>query len=246
MPWGKDKNDQQPPNPPNPPANEPPKTSELSADAILAKMGELLGPISTRLQAIEDKQKTPEPVREPSSLLDNPDGWANEKIGPVAVATVNANARITIGEIIGELREQGYGDLVSKIKEQCDNAPINIKAGAEFAQYCRNVANMVIGEEARKGGLKRKGSSFILEDAGGSNDPVVEAANEDDRNFLNYSVTTSKGKKVTRRELLERTGVLVEGKDANGKTVLVTSHDLSDPSVLKAAKESWSRMQVVN
>jgi hypothetical protein len=246
MPWGKKDGQQDPPAATNPPANDPPKNPEFSAEQMLAKMGELLAPLNTRLQAIEERTKPAEPPREPSQLLDNPDGWANEKIGPVAVATVNVNARFTISECMQELRDAGYGDLVPDIKRMCENAPLNVKAGNEFAEYCRNCANMVIGQEARKGGLKRKGSSFILEDANGTNDPAVEAANQDDREFLNYKITlpgnaAHAGKTITRRDFLARNGILIE---RNGK--LETSHDLNDPAVIKAAKESWSKMQVVN
>lgn len=83
--------------------------------------------------------------------------------------TIATNARITEGEILGEVVGQGLGEFVAKIKEYFQNTPIARKGQADYATYCRNIVDMIVGREARSGGLRFDGQNkkFFLEDAGG-------------------------------------------------------------------------------
>jgi hypothetical protein len=209
---------------------------QFSADELLAKMSELLAPLATslnetktRLAAMEEANRKPEPAVEPSSILDDEAKWKNENLTPLAIATINTNARISLNEILNEVRSEGWGEFAPEIKKAAENAPIQIKANG-YDEYVRNIVDMVIGRESRKNGLKRRNSSFILEDASASNsshenDQVAQA----DREFLNFEVVTSKGKHVRRGEFLERMGI-----------------DVHNPETLKKVKEQWSKVQVVN
>lgn len=233
MPWGKTEE--------KPPEKKPEETkTELSGDALLAKMSELLAPLATsietfknetntRFEAIAKLNEKPAERRDPASLLDDEQKWTEEKLGPIAIATVNANARITENEIFSELREGGWSEFIPAIKETLSKTPIQVKAEG-YEGYVRNVVDMIIGRESRKNGLKRKGNSFILEDASSStnNDQTSQVA-QADKDFLNFEVVTSKGKHVKRGEFLERMGI-----------------DVHDPEQLKKVRETWSKVQVVN
>jgi hypothetical protein len=57
---------------------------------------------------------------------------------------------------------------------------------------------------------------------------TLNASSQEDKDFLNFHVTTGKGKVVTRAEYLKRMGI-----------------DVSNPEELKKVRESWSKVQVV-
>jgi len=201
-------------------------------------MAELLSPIQTsitaqneRLDRIEEaRNKKPEPVAgDPTSVFDDEGrAWA-ERLGPLAVETVLMRAKMAQTEILGEYSD--WQEFFPKIKEELANAPVSVKADAAgWERYVRNVADMVIGREGRKSGLKRNNNSFVLETGGGAGDQSGgPSTSQEDRDWLDFSVKTSKGKVVTRREFLKRMGT-----------------DTSDPKVLEAAKKSWETLQVVN
>jgi hypothetical protein len=217
-----------------PPENKP---AAPSAEELLAKMGEMLNPvvesqkqINQRLAAIEESRKPKVEPTEVPSVLENEEAAFTQRLGPMAAAQVLTNARITESEVLNDLRSQGWSEYIPKLKDILSKTPLETKARADYEACVRNFATMLIGEDAIKGGLKRKGNSFILEDANGAvGDPAAEAATQEDRDFLNYEMTTSKGKRVTRREFLTRMGI-----------------DVTDPAKLKSVKDDWSKVQVVN
>jgi hypothetical protein len=83
--------------------------------------------------------------------------------------TIATNARITEGEVLGEVVGQGLSEYVPKIKEYYQNTPLERKGQADYAEYCRNIVNMIVGKVAREQGLRFDGQNkkFFLEDAGG-------------------------------------------------------------------------------
>jgi hypothetical protein len=209
-----------------------------SQEALLAKMAELLSPIQAsikeqgeRLTAFEEaRTKKPEVVPgDPTSVFDDEGrAWA-ERLGPLAVETVLMRAKMAQNEILGEYSD--WQEFFPQIKAELANAPVSVKADAAgWERYVRNVADMVIGREGRKSGLKRNNNSFVLETGVGAGDASNgPSTSQEDRDWLDFNVKTAKGKIVTRREFLKRMG-----------------QDVSDPKVLAAVKESWSSLQVVN
>jgi hypothetical protein len=222
---------------------EPPKTEEKppvapSAEELLAKMGELLGPIkdwqektSTRLDAMEEARKPKEPPEEPVenvSVLDDENAAFNQRLTPLAIETINLRARMTEREVLDETMS-GWQEFLPAVKAELANTQVQVKAMPNYESYVRNVVDMIVGREARKGGLKRDKSRFVLEDATSVNDNgTLNASSQEDKDFLNFHVTTGKGKVVTRGEYLKRMGI-----------------DVSNPDELKKVRESWSKVQVV-
>jgi hypothetical protein len=209
-----------------------------SQDALLAKMAELLSPLQTSIKEISDRQtayeaertRKPEPVAgDPTSIFEDEGKAFAERIGPLAVETVLMRAKMAQNEILGEYSD--WQEFFPQIKTELSNAPVSVKADAAgWERYVRNVADMVIGREGRKSGLKRNNNSFVLESGGGAGDSSNgPSTSQEDRDWLDFNVRTSKGKVVTRREFLKRMGT-----------------DTSDPAVLAAAKASWNTLQVVN
>ena len=80
----------------------------------------------------------------------------------VAILT---NARPTEREVIDELSAD-WAHLFPEIRGFFANTAIETKAKPDYAQYCRNCADLVIAREARNSGLRynRESQSFFLED----------------------------------------------------------------------------------
>ena len=78
---------------------------------------------------------------------------------------VQTNARLTESEIIDEIKDR-WSHLVPEIRTQFAATPIQRKAQPDYAIYCRNVVDMIVGREARKGGLSydSQNKTFFLED----------------------------------------------------------------------------------
>jgi len=242
MAWGKEEK------PPEPVVEKKP---DFNVEEFFTKLDERIAPLRTavddqskRLAAIEEnsKPKTPTTPAVVPSVLDDEDAAFANRLGPLAINQVKLSAKIIENEIYDEMRSNGWDEYIPEVRKYFADVPIQTKADQNYEASARNVMDMVIGKAARSSGLKRRNSSFILEDVNATpNDPARQQLQNEDAEFLNFEVVTSKGKRVTRRELLERQGVLVE---ENGQ--LVEKHDLSDPAVLAAAKKSWAKVQVVN
>jgi len=80
----------------------------------------------------------------------------------VAVLT---NARLTEREVLDELPPD-WQHLIPEIRGYFANTPIEQKAKPDYAEYCRNCADLAIAKAARKAGLRynRENQSFFLED----------------------------------------------------------------------------------
>jgi len=232
-----DKKEEKPPV--TPPENKPAFDVEDFFSKMNAHLKAQIDPLSaavndtkTRLEAIEQSGKKREEAKptERTSVLDDEERAFNEHLAPVASQTVALQARMVERDIMDEMRQDGWEDLIPDFRDYVSKVDILSKANPQYEMQCRNVRDMIIGKAAQKNGLKRRGNSFILEDANATpSDPAMQRSSQEDREFLNYEVTTTKGKHVTRKEFLERMG-----------------YDLSDPSVVKSIKDNWSKVQVIN
>lgn len=155
--------------------------------SLEAKLEEKLAPIRTEVSAVKTKWEALEKAagtgeggaeggaeggsggggNDEQNLTDEQKRDLNDrKLLALSIAT---NARVTEGEILGEVVGQGLSEFVPKIKEYFQNTPIARKGQADYADYCKNVVDMVVGKAARNGGLRFDGQNkkFFLEDAGG-------------------------------------------------------------------------------
>jgi hypothetical protein len=149
--------------------------------SLEAKLEEKLKPIREEVGAVKTKWEALEKAAGEGGGNNGSDngGGGGEELTPEQklelnnrkhlALTIATNARITEGEILGEVSTQGLSEFIPKIKEYFQNTPIDRKGQADYAVYCRNIVNMVVGEAARTGGLRFDGNNkkFFLEDAGG-------------------------------------------------------------------------------
>jgi hypothetical protein len=188
----------------------------LSA-SFSAQLEEKLTPIRTEVTGIKTKWENLEKVAtaaaddgknpDGSELTDDQKRQINErKLLGISIAT---NARITEMEILGEVSSQGLGEFLPRIREYFQNTTLERKGQADYATYCRNIVDMVLGAAARNGGLRFDGQNkrFFLEDAGGKNN--------DGQGFEflapDMSWTDPKtGKVLTGRQQLEKLGIKPE------------------------------------
>ena len=90
--------------------------------------------------------------------------------------SVMTNARITENDCINSVSGQ-WPNIANEAREVFKNTPWQKKAETSYAQYCQNVVDMLVGREAKKGGLRysNKESKFFIEDAsantGGNESP---------------------------------------------------------------------------
>jgi len=132
--------------------------------------------------------------------------------------SVQTNARITEGEVLSEI-SANWAHLIPEIKGYFASTPVQRKAMADYAEFCRNIKDMVVGKAAQKAGLRFDGNNqrFFLEDAsaktGGAESPL---ANPD----LSWTDPNS-GKTITASETLARLGIKPEEFVENQKKGLV-------------------------
>ncbi len=123
---------------------------------------------------------------------------------------IGMNARMTEGEVLGEVIAGGLSEFVPKIKEYFANAPLNVKGGKDYPIYCRNIVKMVVGEAALAGGLKFDGTGkkFFLEDQNGKG-----GGEEGKFEFLANDMTwkdPKSGRVLSGREQLDKLGIKPE------------------------------------
>src|SRR6516225_2273449 len=119
-------------------------------------MGELLSPISQkldsqseRLAALEESRKPKEPVNtEIPSVLDDENAAFNSRLTPIAVEHVSLRAMVIEDRVLRELKD--FEEFLPQIRKELANTQVQVKAMPNYEAYVRNVINMVIGEEARK------------------------------------------------------------------------------------------------
>ena len=139
---------------------------------------EVLKPLRDEVAALKTAAIKPvvapakqDPPPEIPSVLDNEDAAFSARLVPIAAQTVMLNARMTETEVLSDISAKGWGHLVPQIREVLEKqTPLQTKAGQGYRGYVENVADMLIGKEAKAKGLKFDGNkqTFFLEDASGS------------------------------------------------------------------------------
>lgn len=152
--------------------------SKAEADALIERLGatidERLKPLREDVTAMKSRWEDIE--REATKALPetNADGTPKlpteeEKAKNAAQATValavTTNARLTESEVLSELPKD-WSHLIPEIRKYFTDTPIQRKAQADYADYCRNCADLVIAKAARSAGLRfnQENKSFFLED----------------------------------------------------------------------------------
>jgi len=156
--------------------------SEAEMNALVERLGtsleERIGkPLRDDLTALKTEWETikAEATRPPAPTgPTNADGTPreltdeekNRQRGDATVAlAVATNARLTEREVLDALPAD-FDDLIPEIRAHFNNTPIQRKAQPDYADYCRNCADVVIAKAARKAGLRSSdgGKTFFLED----------------------------------------------------------------------------------
>jgi len=181
----------------------------VSIDAKLKPLTEKVEAWDGRWKKLEEAAATPDEKPDEGGLSDEErrrrdDAIEKQKLLALSIAT---NARITEAEILAEVRGK-FPNFEDKVKEYFANTPLERKAQADYATYCRNVVSMVIGQAALSGGLTydNANKTFFLEPGTGK---TGEAAHD----FLSADMTwtdPASGRTLTGRQQLERLGITPE------------------------------------
>jgi hypothetical protein len=121
--------------------------------------------------------------------------------------TVQTNARITESEIISEI-SANWSHLIPEIRSYFQSTPIQRKAQADYAEFCRNIKDMVVGKAAQKAGLRFDGKNqrFFLEDASAKTGGAESPLNDPDLGWTDPNT----GKSISASEQLAKLGIKPE------------------------------------
>lgn len=167
--------------------------SEAQVNALVDRLGasleeriakplrEDLNALKTEWETIKaEATKPPETDKRPKNADGSPRELTQEEknaLGTQAAfaQSVLTNARLTEREVLDELPSD-WAHLVPEIRTYFTSTPIDRKAQADYAEYCRNCADLVIAKHARKAGLRydKDNKTFFLEDksaSGGDHEP---------------------------------------------------------------------------
>jgi len=169
-------------------------------DGIKAAAGKEPDPKETPPEELTDEQKT---ARDRTTLL---------------TLSVQTNARITEGEVLSEI-SANWAHLIPEIKGYFASTPVQRKAMADYAEFCRNIKDMVVGKAAQKAGLRFDGKNqrFFLEDASAKTGGAESPLNDPDLSWTDANT----GKTITASETLARLGIKPEEFVENQKKGLV-------------------------
>jgi hypothetical protein len=191
----KEKKEEEVPNP-NPEKKleeKPPEKSpaELIADAM-KPITEGFATMKAEIDALKVKT-TPKNQPEVPSVLDDEDGAFNTRLTPIMARQLEMEARLAKDDVEKEYRQLGFGDLwdenrkaiddflsaTALVTQDKDGKPIAYRGNPEFI---RNVADMMIGRAAKKGGVKFDGKDkkFFLEDTTGDGTIITKKVKENE------------------------------------------------------------------
>jgi hypothetical protein len=124
--------------------------------------------------------------------MDDEDAAFNTRLTPLMAKTLELEAKDAKREVEQEYRNLGFGDLWDQNRKDIDaflakaalvtqdenGQPVALRGSPEFI---RNVADMMIGRAAKKGGVKFDGkdNKFFLEDTTGDGTVIVRKEKED-------------------------------------------------------------------
>lgn len=128
--------------------------------------------LTTKWNAIEAEgtKAAEEEARRAAAAVESeltPEQKAEKERQQLFAQTVLTNARITENEC-AQVLERDCPKLVPEFRQMCANTDWRQKALPNYAQQCMNAIDLLIGREARKGGLRyqRNTEKFVIEDAG--------------------------------------------------------------------------------
>lgn len=161
---------------------------------VIDKLNEKFGKLEE--EAVNVGRSADEEARRTAAASATPEEKdQNEKRALLAVA-VQANARITESELIADVA-QDWPNLVPELRQTFASISLDRKAAADYPQLCKNTVDMLVGRQARAGGVRfnKDTSKFFVEDAAGKtggadspyNDPDLTWS--DDRNGKTLSAT---------------------------------------------------------
>jgi len=166
--------------------------SEVDAliDGISARFEETLKPIREKVESVASwqakiEEQFKEPPPDPNKKADGTELTEAERLdrdnkANFALNVMNA-ARFTENDCIQAVKDQ-WPQIVAEAKQLFAGTPWQKKTEPNYAQYCQNVIDMLVGREAKKGGLRysNKDSKFFIEDAsagtGGEDSPYNDAS----------------------------------------------------------------------
>src|SRR6267142_4500689 len=160
--------------------DDPPKgddQSKAEMDELVTKLGasfdERIKPLKEGFEACKSEwdgikaaaTKEPDTKETPLEELTDEQKAARDRTA-LLTHSVQTNARITEGEVLSEI-SANWAHLIPEIKGYFANTPVQRKAMADYAEFCRNIKDMVVGKAAQKAGLRydNKGSQYWLEDS---------------------------------------------------------------------------------
>ena len=181
-----DKNVEKKPDDAKPPEKSP---AELIADA-LKPVTEGFATMRAEIDALKVRT-APKDRPEVPSVMDDEDAAFNTRLTPIMAKTLELEAKDAKREVEQEYRNLGFGDLWDANRKDIDaflgqaalvtqnekGEPVALRGNPE---YIRNVADMMIGRAAKKGGVKYNGkdNQFFLEDTTGDGTVIVRKEKE--------------------------------------------------------------------
>jgi len=192
--------------------------SKAEMDAMFAKFGEIIderlkpvnekvSALSTDWEAVKTEATKPpvvdtRPRDEHGNVRDlTPEERQRNLNIALAEQNVQNSARFIERDTIASLH-QDWKHLAPQIEEMFRNTEVSRKAKGDYAEYCQNCAELVIGREAKKAGLRRRDNGeFFLEDkSGGSSTPDSILNNRE----LDWD---NNGRVMTAHEQLRKLGI---------------------------------------
>jgi hypothetical protein len=197
--------------------NQVPNDPEKKVDAkppekpISEIIAESLKPLSEGMASmraeLESMKTKPAPKEKPevASVLEDEDAAFNQRLTPIMAKTLEMEARMARQDVEREYRNLGFGDLWDDNRTEIDNfldksalvsqdergTPVALRGNPD---YIRNVADMIIGRVARKGGIRFDGKDkkFFLEDATGDGGGNLNRKRLDTEGLSNKQIEAAK------------------------------------------------------
>jgi hypothetical protein len=153
--------------------------SKSEADLLIEKLGALVDekikPLNDGFTALKtdwesikaeaSKEPTPDPNKNPDGTEVTAEQRQANREQALFALTVTTNARITEEDCIRSISDK-WPQLVAEARKVFSTTDWQRKAKADYPEYCNNVVDMLVGREAKKGGLRydRTSSKFLIED----------------------------------------------------------------------------------
>lgn len=154
-------------------------------EALSAKFEETLKPIREKVETVANwqakieeqfKEPPPDPNKKPDGTeLTEAERLDRDNKANFALNVMNS-ARFTENDCISAIQDQ-WPQIVAEARQIFATTPWQKKTERTYPDYCQNVVDMLVGREAKKGGLRysKKESKFFIEDAapgtGGNDSP---------------------------------------------------------------------------